>query len=300
MSVTSPTLSVAGGASTSSGAAASSRRSRRPRAGGEQCRLDAHAAPLLLPRHTLPVGFSTLRRKPRWPRPTTPPLQSVLSVVLQVREGKIAGAALAAGARPRSPARGRSPADGSKPTRRSRGRSGGTSRRKSTCASSRTSSSSGHAATRAETRRGGSSRPLSSASCPPASTRSTRRHGVAPAEERPHSAFDHGEIALAARERLRAKLSYSNVAFALAPRDVHALGVRGIYGAALGHDVSATNLQAGAPRRSVLESTDGGLSPGRRADDPPTSTASARAGSRSPTFAALRPPPASNQTGLNS
>src|SRR5919202_5992002 len=42
----------------------------------------------------------------------------------------------------------------------------------------------------------------------------TRWH---PVERLPRPAFDHGEIAVAGRERLRAKLSYTNLGFALAP-----------------------------------------------------------------------------------
>src|SRR6478735_7063650 len=42
----------------------------------------------------------------------------------------------------------------------------------------------------------------------------TRWHPVA---SLPPTAFDHGAIALAAGERLRAKLSYTNIGFALAP-----------------------------------------------------------------------------------
>ena len=38
-----------------------------------------------------------------------------------------------------------------------------------------------------------------------------------PVDRLPRMAFDHGEIVLAGRERLRAKLSYTNLGFALAP-----------------------------------------------------------------------------------
>ncbi|HET7566718.1 MAG TPA: NUDIX domain-containing protein [Gaiellaceae bacterium] len=79
----------------------------------------------------------------------------------------------------------------------------------------------------------------------------------------PETAFDHGEIALAARERLRAKLSYTNAGFALAPRAFTISELREIYAAALGHDVSATNLQRVLLRRNVLEPAGG-----RRASGP--------------------------------
>ena len=48
---------------------------------------------------------------------------------------------------------------------------------------------------------------------------------------------------LAGRERLRAKLSYTNVGFALAPPEFTISELRDLYAAALGHEVSATNLQ---------------------------------------------------------
>jgi ADP-ribose pyrophosphatase YjhB (NUDIX family) len=71
----------------------------------------------------------------------------------------------------------------------------------------------------------------------------------------PQLAFDHREITLAGRERLRAKLSYTNVGFALAPREFTISELRELYAAALGHDVSATNLQRVLLRRGVIEQT---------------------------------------------
>jgi ADP-ribose pyrophosphatase YjhB (NUDIX family) len=68
-------------------------------------------------------------------------------------------------------------------------------------------------------------------------------------------AFDHGPIILVGRERLRAKLSYTNVGFALAPDTFTISELREIYVAALGHEVSATNLQRVLLRRGVLEAT---------------------------------------------
>ena len=71
----------------------------------------------------------------------------------------------------------------------------------------------------------------------------------------PPLAFDHEAIVLAGRERLRAKLSYTNVGFALAPDEFTISELRDLYAGALGHDVSATNLQRVLLRRGVLEST---------------------------------------------
>jgi len=71
----------------------------------------------------------------------------------------------------------------------------------------------------------------------------------------PKLAFDHAEVTLAGRDRLRAKLSYTNVGFALAPAEFTISELRELYAAALGHDVSATNLQRVLVRRGVIEST---------------------------------------------
>ena len=76
-----------------------------------------------------------------------------------------------------------------------------------------------------------------------------------PIDDLPQMAFDHGEIALLARERLRAKLSYTNAGFALAPESFTVAEQREVYAAALGYDVSATNLQRVQLRRGVLEQT---------------------------------------------
>lgn len=78
----------------------------------------------------------------------------------------------------------------------------------------------------------------------------------------PPAAFDHAAIIRTGRDRLQAKLSYTNVAFALAPAEFTISELRDIYGAALGHEVSATNLQRVLVRRNVLASTGGRRAPG--------------------------------------
>jgi len=86
--------------------------------------------------------------------------------------------------------------------------------------------------------------------------------GWHPLDALPPMAFDHGEVALAGRERLRAKLSYTNLGFALAPRTFTISALRDLYVAALGHPVSATNLQRVLTRRGVLAPTGGVAAPG--------------------------------------
>jgi ADP-ribose pyrophosphatase YjhB (NUDIX family) len=71
----------------------------------------------------------------------------------------------------------------------------------------------------------------------------------------PPAAFDHGSIVESARDRLRAKLSYTNIGFALAPDTFTIAHLRDIYAASLGHPVSATNLQRILTRRGVIEPT---------------------------------------------
>lgn len=76
-----------------------------------------------------------------------------------------------------------------------------------------------------------------------------------PADALPSTAFDHGGIAARALERLRAKLSYTNIGFALAPAEFTITELRRVYAAALGHDVDPTNLQRVLARRGMLEPT---------------------------------------------
>lgn len=76
-----------------------------------------------------------------------------------------------------------------------------------------------------------------------------------PVDSLPDTAFDHGSIIGSARERLRTKLSYTNIGFALAPDTFTISQLRDTYAAALGHPVSATNLQRILTRRGVIEPT---------------------------------------------
>ena len=69
----------------------------------------------------------------------------------------------------------------------------------------------------------------------------------------PQTAFDHGAIVLAGRDRLRGKLSYSNIGFALAPETFTLAELRDIYEAALGYEVSSTNLKRVLVRRGAIE-----------------------------------------------
>jgi ADP-ribose pyrophosphatase YjhB (NUDIX family) len=112
-----------------------------------------------------------------------------------------------------------------------------------------------------------------------------------PVDDLPPSAYDHGEIVEEGIRRLRAKLSYTNIGFALAPRTFTLSELRAIYVAALGHDVSATNLQRVLVRRGVLERTGAKREPGRTGGRPAELF---RFGSRrlevTDPFAVLRPP----------
>jgi ADP-ribose pyrophosphatase YjhB (NUDIX family) len=122
----------------------------------------------------------------------------------------------------------------------------------------------------------------------PALPEDTRWHAV---DELPRLAFDHESITLAARERLRAKLSYTNVGFALAAESFTISELRELYSAALGHDVSATNLHRVLLRRRLLVDTGERRPPGR-AGGRPAAVYRFRTRELEVTdpFAALRPP----------
>ncbi|MEO6208410.1 MAG: NUDIX hydrolase, partial [Candidatus Limnocylindrales bacterium] len=81
----------------------------------------------------------------------------------------------------------------------------------------------------------------------------TRWH---PVGDLPPMAFDHDALVHAGVERLRAKLSYTNVAFAIAPAEFTLSELRDLYVAALGRRVSSTNLERVLLRRGVLEPLD--------------------------------------------
>lgn len=112
-----------------------------------------------------------------------------------------------------------------------------------------------------------------------------------PVDALPELAFDHRAITLAGRERLRAKLSYTNIGFALAPEAFTLSELRDIYSAALGYEVSATNLQRVLVRRGLLEPVGQQREPGRTGGRP---AALFRFGSPklevTDQFAVLRPP----------
>ena len=80
----------------------------------------------------------------------------------------------------------------------------------------------------------------------------TRWH---PVSSLPPMAFDHGPMVTHARTRLVAKMSYTNIGFALAPKEFALSTLRDIYGATLGHPVDATNLQRVLVRRGVITQT---------------------------------------------
>src|SRR5215216_813745 len=111
-------------------------------------------------------------------------------------------------------------------------------------------------------------------------------------------AFDHQPIVLAGRERLRAKLSYTNIGFALAPDSFSISELCSIYTAALGYPVDPTNLRRVLERRGLLEPTGDRRSPGPDGGRP---AAVYRFGARelavTDPFAVLRPPAAARARG---
>jgi 8-oxo-dGTP diphosphatase len=125
----------------------------------------------------------------------------------------------------------------------------------------------------------------------PAVPEDTAWHPVGTRPALPDGAFDHAEIVDVARDRLRAKLSYTNLGFALAPPTFTISTLREHYAAALGHPVSATTLQRGLARRAVLVPTGEQAAPGPAGGRPAALFRFAQPTLRvTDAFAVLRPP----------
>lgn len=122
----------------------------------------------------------------------------------------------------------------------------------------------------------------------PALPPDTRWH---PVGDLPPMAFDHAPMVEYASARLVAKLSYTNIGFALAPEEFALSTLRDIYGAALGYPVDATNLQRVLARRGVITPTGTTTHPGRSGGRPAKLYRFNDAAYRvTDEFAALRPP----------
>jgi len=112
-----------------------------------------------------------------------------------------------------------------------------------------------------------------------------------PANALPPMAFDHGPMVAYAQARLVAKLSYTNIGFALAPKEFALSTLRNIYGAALGYQVDATNLQRVLGRRGVITPTGTTAHSGRSGGRPAALYRFTDSRLRvTDEFAALRPP----------
>jgi len=117
----------------------------------------------------------------------------------------------------------------------------------------------------------------------------TRWH---PVSALPPMAFDHKPMVLHAHARLVAKFSYTNIGFALAPKEFVLSTLRDIYGAALGYQVDATNLQRVLVRRGVITPTGTTARSGRSGGRPAAVYRFTESQYRvTDEFAALRPPP---------
>jgi ADP-ribose pyrophosphatase YjhB (NUDIX family) len=116
----------------------------------------------------------------------------------------------------------------------------------------------------------------------------TRWH---PVNDLPPMAFDHGPMVEHARARLVAKLSYTNIGFALAPTEFAVSTLRNLFSAALGHPVDATNLQRVLERRNVITRTGTTARSGRSGGRPAALYKFTDSHYRvTDEFAALRPP----------
>lgn len=110
-------------------------------------------------------------------------------------------------------------------------------------------------------------------------------------EALPPTAFDHRFFIQAAVDRLRAKLSYTNIGFALAPSEFTVPELRSVVSSTLGYDVSATNLHRVLTRRRMIEPT-GATSTSGSAGGRPAAVYrfTTRTLSVTDPFAVLRPP----------
>lgn len=116
----------------------------------------------------------------------------------------------------------------------------------------------------------------------------TRWH---PVSALPPMAFDHRPMIAHAHARLIAKLSYTNIGFALAPREFALSTLKDVYDVALGYQVDATNLQRVLARRGVIVPTGTTAKSGRSGGRPAAMYRFTEAQYRvTDEFAALRPP----------
>lgn len=93
--------------------------------------------------------------------------------------------------------------------------------------------------------------------------------GWLPVADLPDMAFDHAHVVDEGVARMRAKLSYTNLAFALAPTEFTLGELCDIYEAALDQGISVTNLQRILVRRGQLEATGDVGEPGEHGGRPP-------------------------------
>jgi 8-oxo-dGTP diphosphatase len=110
-------------------------------------------------------------------------------------------------------------------------------------------------------------------------------------DELPATAFDHIDFITAAVDRLRAKLSYTNIGHALAPKEFTLAELRDIFSAALGYPVAQTNLARVMDRRHLVEPTGQRSAPGHSGGRPAmTYRFRSRELTVTDPFATLRPP----------
>lgn len=112
-----------------------------------------------------------------------------------------------------------------------------------------------------------------------------------PIDDLPAMAFDHAHVVAQGVARMRSKLSYTNLGFALAPEQFTLAELRDIYEAALDQEISVTNLQRILRRRGQLEAAGGYGEPGENGGRPPRLYRfTTRTLEVTDPFAVLRPP----------
>jgi len=112
-----------------------------------------------------------------------------------------------------------------------------------------------------------------------------------PVDDLPPMAFDHAPMVAHAHSRLVAKMSYTNIGFALTPTEFVISTLRDIYSVVLGYSVDATNLQRVLVRRGVITRTGTTARSGRSGGRPAARYRFTESELRvTDEFAALRPP----------
>lgn len=89
----------------------------------------------------------------------------------------------------------------------------------------------------------------------PLTTATTQQPTFFPIDNLPDLAYDHGQIIDYALERLRPKLSYTNIAYGLLPQEFTISELQAVYEAVLGHQLDKRNFRKRILSLHLIEET---------------------------------------------